>query len=674
MEGLWDFGCRRQLYREIILESVLQTDSNVDEFVGDAAEFLVSTLGTATEVKDTTGVAINGVVLTKSGAKAGRALLGWSKFATFKNVRLQYAKRFDALDTKLGALDKANAGVTIGADLIKLLAFNAAYSGLVLDRLDAFEALARSTSNEAARDGAFLAALDDARAELQRGLNCQGGPWDAALCFEARLESYFKQIKPGVVPLLRDLGIKVVGEKMLAFVFGTGLSAAQRTALLAALSFSIDAYSKDVLLAIVDSLRRGLQANLLVTVPLVDSVPVLVSDESPDLSTELARSRYLGSQTLVYTGQAFYRASARSLSNVDHSLMNQAIYKLLFETKLCFEASLLPPFVALLCPDQDAIQAHQSVISKLESFGAGLLELHGLMGQRLSACVGQNCTAVPGDGVCAPSEIGLSESDCPACIADGHGCDDGDPCTDDYCSTTDGKITSCSFKPGSKSDACAKQQQGSNTCSLVPPIAGYKKDKCLNFGGTNSTFPGQKHVADDVCTPDGTKVRCVADGTVAYASAYKSCPNWGHLILVDHKRPDGTPYCGIYAHSPPLKGIVKGVKLKAGQTIAAVGSYSCWTDHIHFGVRNGPCSEIPCDEGGKWCQAHGYLPASQFPEKYLDPQAFLAGCTPASSGPSPCAGLPSGDYCGSNKQLKDYAGAGTNLVHCQKGKVVGETP
>lgn len=41
---------------------------------------------------------------------------------------------------------------------------------------------------------------------------------------------------------------------------------------------------------------------------------------------------------------------------------------------------------------------------------------------------------------------------------------------------------------------------------------------------------------------------------------------------------------------------------------------------------------------------------------------------------SPCAGLPTGDYCGDDPQLKNYAGAGSDLVHCQGGTVGTVTP
>lgn len=165
--------------------------------------------------------------------------------------------------------------------------------------------------------------------------------------------------------------------------------------------------------------------------------------------------------------------------------------------------------------------------------------------------------------------------------------------------------------------------------SFQLPLANYPADDaCLKWGGYNSDYSG-RHLADDACASAGTDVLAVANGVVKFAGQYKTCTdhgNWGYLIIIEHSLSDGSVVNSIYGHIAPIDGIVAGVEVAKGQHIGDIVSMNCWDDHIHFGMYNGPYSEITCSydsaTGTGSCNAHGYI--SDWPGKYVDPTDFIS--------------------------------------------------
>ncbi|MBC7792608.1 MAG: peptidoglycan DD-metalloendopeptidase family protein [Clostridia bacterium] len=97
---------------------------------------------------------------------------------------------------------------------------------------------------------------------------------------------------------------------------------------------------------------------------------------------------------------------------------------------------------------------------------------------------------------------------------------------------------------------------------------------------------GKTHDGIDIGAPSGSKVRAAADGDVIYADSHAG---YGNLVLIRHARGLVT----VYAHNSKVL-VNKGQRVKAGQTIAAVGSTGHSTGpHLHFEVRRGVQAENP---------------------------------------------------------------------------------
>ncbi len=172
--------------------------------------------------------------------------------------------------------------------------------------------------------------------------------------------------------------------------------------------------------------------------------------------------------------------------------------------------------------------------------------------------------------------------------------------------------------------------------SFQVPLDNYPVDDgCLEWGGYNPIFPGESHVADDACQPAGTSVYSVANGVVKYADSYTACPNWGYLMIIEHQLSDGSYVNSIYGHVVPDSGITIGVDVTKGQKIGEIASATqlrcpstiSWATHVHFGIYEGPFSEINCVGPGN-CNTHGYLSDTAFSDLvegsgYTNPVDFV---------------------------------------------------
>ena len=126
----------------------------------------------------------------------------------------------------------------------------------------------------------------------------------------------------------------------------------------------------------------------------------------------------------------------------------------------------------------------------------------------------------------------------------------------------------------------------------------------------------------------GTDIFALAHGRLLYARQVGDCPNWGWVMVVEHTLPDQTRACSIYGHCQPAPGVTVGQYVTKGQHIAEIVHYSCWADHIHWGIYLGPFG-APQDTYPPWL--HGYLPdgvtcvgwPDPWPGNYTEPVQFV---------------------------------------------------
>ncbi len=127
---------------------------------------------------------------------------------------------------------------------------------------------------------------------------------------------------------------------------------------------------------------------------------------------------------------------------------------------------------------------------------------------------------------------------------------------------------------------------------FVPPIINYTKE--LIFKTRRISFGVGKdivHTGDDCgWFREGNSVYAIANGIVRLIH---HSPDWGFIIVIEHKLPDGNFLCSIYGH------LSRNIYLRAGQIvrmaekIGEIGlSYSVdnggYGAHLHFGISKGP--------------------------------------------------------------------------------------
>jgi len=188
-----------------------------------------------------------------------------------------------------------------------------------------------------------------------------------------------------------------------------------------------------------------------------------------------------------------------------------------------------------------------------------------------------------------------------------------------------GRLTAQEVAEQSSSQGVAALQAVSGlplaTC-FVRPVANYKSgDGCLEFLQRNPMYSNKRHAADDFCAPaTTTRVSAVAAGKVMYARAHQTCPNWGQLIAIEHLLPNGSSVVSIYGHVIP--SIREGDLVSRGQQIGTVGKFSCWSDHVHFGIAQ---RDYGAAVGTYASWLKGYLDDSDSISPYISPEPFILG-------------------------------------------------
>jgi septal ring factor EnvC (AmiA/AmiB activator) len=92
----------------------------------------------------------------------------------------------------------------------------------------------------------------------------------------------------------------------------------------------------------------------------------------------------------------------------------------------------------------------------------------------------------------------------------------------------------------------------------------------------------------DISAPQGTPVRCVANGKVEFVDWL---PGYDRCIIINH----GGGYYTLYAHSSDVK-VIPDQQVKGGDVIASVGEGSTLKGHaLHFEIRRGKEALNPLD-------------------------------------------------------------------------------
>jgi murein DD-endopeptidase MepM/ murein hydrolase activator NlpD len=152
--------------------------------------------------------------------------------------------------------------------------------------------------------------------------------------------------------------------------------------------------------------------------------------------------------------------------------------------------------------------------------------------------------------------------------------------------------------------------------ALLPP-------HFLLFGEPNSNYGNKLHAAEDIrASSHGMEVFAAAAGRVMLARTWKDCPNWGYILVIEHTLPDGTKVCSIYGHLDATTVLVAENQTvdRPGILLGKTGNYSCWKEHLHFGIHIGPFGR---SVGSYPSWLTGYLPPAQFPQDYVKPSDFI---------------------------------------------------
>ncbi len=142
------------------------------------------------------------------------------------------------------------------------------------------------------------------------------------------------------------------------------------------------------------------------------------------------------------------------------------------------------------------------------------------------------------------------------------------------------KITEMSEKQKAEENAKKEQEKLNN----MPEINGIKLAEKPVSGtitsryGVSSRIRKSNHTGLDISAKTGTPIKAISDGTVTSA---KYSGSYGNLVKIDH----GNGVETWYAHTSKMY-VKNGQKVKAGDTIAAVGSTGNSTGpHLHLEIR-----------------------------------------------------------------------------------------
>ncbi|MDD5066414.1 MAG: peptidoglycan DD-metalloendopeptidase family protein [bacterium] len=126
---------------------------------------------------------------------------------------------------------------------------------------------------------------------------------------------------------------------------------------------------------------------------------------------------------------------------------------------------------------------------------------------------------------------------------------------------------------------------------FMPPILQY--DRELVFEGTRRSYnvgDGTRHAGDDCgWSREGSSVFSIGDGIIRLVH---HSPDWGFLIVIEHKLSATNYVCSIYGHLSGEIRVRPGHLVRMGEKIGTIGlSYSVenggYGAHLHFAVSRG---------------------------------------------------------------------------------------
>jgi hypothetical protein len=161
------------------------------------------------------------------------------------------------------------------------------------------------------------------------------------------------------------------------------------------------------------------------------------------------------------------------------------------------------------------------------------------------------------------------------------------------------------------------------------PTTNYQQAITLAFGSPNPDYQNDLHTGEDVlASAHNMPVSAAATGKVMFARPWKSCPNWGYVMVIEHTLADSTKVSSIYGHLDSSTVLVhEGDLVSEGTPVGKTGMFinpatgtPCWREHVHVGVHEGAFG-APVGEYPPWLD--GYLAPSEFPDSYLKPSDFI---------------------------------------------------
>jgi hypothetical protein len=123
--------------------------------------------------------------------------------------------------------------------------------------------------------------------------------------------------------------------------------------------------------------------------------------------------------------------------------------------------------------------------------------------------------------------------------------------------------------------------------SFCYPVSRYKDDSDPDSFGYAGNHAGE----DCAWFRDGCSYYAIADGVVRMVQGAGS--NWGFLVAIEHKLPNGEYIVSVYGHTAWDILVSAGDTVRKGQKIATEGlAFSAenggYGSHLHFGIGDGP--------------------------------------------------------------------------------------
>jgi len=169
----------------------------------------------------------------------------------------------------------------------------------------------------------------------------------------------------------------------------------------------------------------------------------------------------------------------------------------------------------------------------------------------------------------------------------------------------------------------AQEASASIVGDLIPPMRDHEETSNRYFGKTVEAGRGQRvHLGDDHGWYEPAQpVVAIGAGVVRYAAV--ASPGFGGLVVIEHRRRDGSAYCSLYGHLGLHLLVRKGMVVQPGQPVGSLGRSFTWENggyivHHHFAIHEGEWA------GGEWIA--GYMDPSTFERGdhgWRDPLKFL---------------------------------------------------